>query len=169
MKRLLSSLATVALLAACQPAPAAPESGPAEVTAPAVTLGALSIENARTRPPLGGQTTGAAYLVIRNAGDAPDKLIAASSPQSSPVELHTHVHEDGVMRMRRVESIDVPARGVAVFEPRGLHLMLFNYAPSGPSTPVTLRFEKAGEVTVNFSVTPLSEEKAAGDGGHSGH
>lgn len=142
MHRLFVLIAALSL-AACQPAVA--------------PVGAVTVENAVARPPLGGQTTGAAYLVIRNSGAEADRLIGASSPVANPVELHTHTSVNGVMRMDRVEAIDVPVGGEVVFAPRGLHLMLFNFQPAGETAPVTLRFEKAGEMTVDFAVKPLGQ------------
>ncbi len=153
MKRAALLIAAVALAACSQPASEAPVATPAGVSAP-VTVGPLTVENAVARPPLGGQTTGVGYLVIRNAGDTADRLVSASSAATSSIELHTHSMTDGVMRMERVDGVDIPAHGEAVFQPKGLHLMLFNFTPAGDSAPVTLKFEMAGEATVNFAVAP---------------
>lgn len=144
-------LAALLVLAACSPT--------AEAPLRRATVGDLTIENASYRPPPGGVTTGAGYMTIRNAGDAPDRLVGASSPQTATIELHTHREVDGVMRMERVEAVDVPAKGSATFAPGGLHLMMFGFVPAGEETPVTLRFEKAGEVTVGFAPAAPSGEK----------
>ena len=157
MTKLAILLTAVAFTACSPPAPA--DHSPAAATASApVTVAALTVENAVARPPLGGQTTGVGYLVIRNAGDAADRLVAASSPATSSIELHKHTMANGVMHMERVEGVDIPAHGEAVFQPRGLHLMLFNFAPTGATAPVKLQFEMAGETTVNFAVAPAGAE-----------
>jgi copper(I)-binding protein len=160
MKRALT--AAVLALAACSPAAQkAPEAPPApEATAPTpvVTLGALSIDSAIVRPPVEGQTTGAGFLTVRNGGEA-DRLLAASSPATSSIELHTHRHVDGMMRMEKVDAVDIAAGGATVFEPGGLHLMMFGLAPTGDTVPVTLKFEKGGEVTVPFNVMARSAEE----------
>ncbi len=126
--------------------------------APASAGSPLTVEDARARILLPTRP-GAAWLTIRNSGAA-DRLVGAESPAAERVELHTHVHRDGVMMMRRVEGLDVPADGEAVLEPGGDHLMLFGLkaglAP-GDSFPLTLLFEKAGQVTVEMRVAPLSE------------
>ena len=145
-------VAAVALAACGQPARDAPAL-PTAVSAP-VTVGSLTAENAVARPPLGGQTTGVGYLVIRNAGDTADRLVAATSVAAGSIELHAHTMAGGVMRMERVEGVDIPAHGEAVFAPKGLHLMLFDFAPAGATAPVTLRFEMTGEMTANFVVAP---------------
>ena len=151
--------AAIALAACGQPAPAS-HSPAAAPSAPAA-IAALTVESAVARPPLGGQTTGVGYLVIRNAGDTADRLVAATSTTTSSIELHSHTMTNGVMHMGRLDGIEIPAHGQVVFAPRGLHLMLFNFAPTGPTAPVTLRFEMAGEVTANFVVARM---EAAHDG-----
>lgn len=143
--RALVLLAALALVS-CQPPPFA---GELKTSVP-ITVGAITVERAAARPPPGGVTTGAGYLTIRNAGDAPDRLLGARSPHATAIELHTHREVGGVTRMERVEAVEVPAGGEAMFAPGGLHLMLFGFAPAGEETPITLRFEKAGEVTVGF-------------------
>jgi hypothetical protein len=90
-------------------------------------------------------------MTIRNAGEA-DRLVAASSAVTTSIELHTHREANGVMRMERVEAVDVPAGGTVTFAPGGLHLMLFGWTGSGAEAPITLRFEKAGEVIVPFAI-----------------
>ena len=125
---------------------------------PASAGGALTVEDARARILLPSRP-GAAWLTIRNTGEA-DRLVGAESPAAERVELHTHIHEDGVMMMRRVDAIQVPAGGEAALEPGGDHLMLFNlkakFAP-GDTFPLTLIFDNAGRVTVEMRVAPLAE------------
>lgn len=60
-----------------------------------------------------------------------------------------------MMRMRRVEAIDIPAGGEARLEPGGLHLMFIDLtAPlkQGEAVPVTLLFAKAGEVALSLPI-----------------
>ncbi|MCY3669531.1 MAG: copper chaperone PCu(A)C [Alphaproteobacteria bacterium] len=126
--------------------------------APASADGPLTVEDARARLLLPSRP-GAAWLTIRNAGGQ-DRLVGAESPAADRVEIHTHVHEGGVMMMRRVDAIDVPAGGEAALEPGGDHLMLFGLKAglkTGSSFPLTLLFEKAGPVTVEVRVAPLAE------------
>lgn len=168
MTKLAAVLAALTL-AACSPAPTPAKNEPAAPAAPAAapaTVAALTVEKAVAHPPLGGQTTGVGYLVIRNAGDTADRLVAASSPSASSIELHTHSMTGGVMRMERVDGVDIPAHGEAVFQPRGLHLMIFNFAPTGPTAQVKLKFEMAGETTVDFAVTPAGADDPATAGDH---
>jgi len=128
---------------------------PAQPQAPgAVTVGPLALENGWTRAAgQGGQ--GAGFLIIRNTGTEADRLVAASSPAAARVELHTSLREGDVMRMRPVENIPVPAGGSVTLAPGGLHMMLIGLTRPlvvGQTVPVSLRFERAGQVTVNMTV-----------------
>lgn len=103
-----------------------------------------------------GGANSAAYMVIRNTGNEPDKLIAASTDVAKIVELHTVVEEGGMMRMRQVEGgIDVPANGEVVLKPGGFHVMLIGLTRdlnAGDSVQLTLTFEKAGQIPVTAQV-----------------
>lgn len=109
----------------------------------------ISVENVSLRLPAPGQTTAAAYFDIINTGGA-DELLSASSSFSSPVELHTHLHEDGVMKMRKVETVKIQGKQTTAFKRGGLHVMLFNTSipAETKSIPLTLTFARTGEVHV---------------------
>lgn len=120
----------------------------------AVTLGGLRLENGWTRA-AGQGAQGVGFLTIRNTGPEADRLVAASSPAAARVELHTSLREGDIMRMRPVESIPLPAGGSVALAPGGLHMMLMGLTRPlavGQTVPVTLRFERAGQVTVNMAV-----------------
>lgn len=101
----------------------------------------------------GGQ--GAGYLTLANRGGVPDRLLGASSPVSGRIELHTHINDGGVMRMLEVPAIDLPPGATVTLRPGGLHLMFMGLTEAlqqGSAVPVTLRFERAGEVRVMLAV-----------------
>ena len=130
--------------------------------------GAITIDHPWAKASIGQAKAGAAYLVLVNGGDAADRLVAVKADVSELVELHTHTMEDGVMRMRAVPAIDVPAGATTELKPGGLHIMLLNLkAPlvEGESFPATLVFENAGEVVVEVAI----EAAVGGQHGHSGH
>lgn len=127
------------------------------------------IADAWARPTVQGQNAGGGYLRIDNKGGAADRLLAASADVSASVELHTMTMEGDVMRMRRVDGIDVPAGQVVELKPGGLHVMFMGLkAPlrTGTSFPLTLKFEKAGEVKTTVQVAPRASNEAGGHGGH---
>jgi len=106
----------------------------------------------RAAPVAGGN--GAAFLSITNHGSE-DRLIGAEAGISKTVELHTHVKDGDVYRMRQVEALVVPAQGTLELKPGGNHIMFIGLtAPikEGATVPLTLIFEKAGKITVDVPV-----------------
>jgi hypothetical protein len=85
--------------------------------------------------------------------------VGASSPAAAKVELHVTMKQGEMMMMREAKGYDIPAGGSFELAPSGAHLMLVDLkAPlkQGAKVPLTLRFEKAGEVKVELEVRPLS-------------
>ena len=120
------------------------------------TPGDLSVDRpwSLALPPV--TPNGAAYLRIENRGQAPDRLVSAHSPIADRTEMHTHEMDGGMMSMRRVHSIKVPAQGGVTFEPGGLHLMLLGLKKpfvAGERYPLVLEFEKAGTIEVSVEIT----------------
>jgi periplasmic copper chaperone A len=153
---------TVALLALLGNALASQHAFPAEDTTFAV--GDLLVESPWARESV--TPTGAAYLTVRNGGDQDDRLVGVSSDVADKAELHSSVMQEGVMKMRAVEAVDLPAHGEAVLEPGGLHIMLIGLkAPleEGKSFALTLEFENAGELEV---MTTIEDIAHAGGSGH---
>ena len=109
---------------------------------------------------------GVAYMTIFNHGHHMDRLVAAETPVSKKTEIHTHSMKDGVMRMRRIEAVEVHPGEPAVLAPGGNHVMFMGLHEKlvvGQSFPVTLIFERAGKVTVEVKVGK------AGATGHDSH
>ncbi|HEX7074914.1 MAG TPA: copper chaperone PCu(A)C [Hyphomicrobiaceae bacterium] len=133
----------------------------------------IAVSEAWLRATPGGVKTGAAYLTISDTGPG-DRLVAAKSDVAERVELHNHVHENGVMKMRRVDAIEIPAGETVTLAPGGYHLMLFDLKhplKAGEKVQLTLEFEKAGEIPVTASVEPIGAKgpsgAVAGDHHHS--
>jgi copper(I)-binding protein len=125
--------------------------------------GALRIVNPWTRA-AGQGMQGGGFLIIRNTAATPDRLVSATSPAAGRLELHTHIRDGDVMRMRPVTDILVPANGEVTLQPGGLHLMLIGLTrpmSDGQSIPVTLRFEQAGEVTIQLAVQAAGARQPA--------
>ncbi len=114
---------------------------------------------ARATP--GGVRVGAAYLEVRTLSKTGDRLIAVASPRAGRAELHSHVMENGVMKMRKVDGFAVGSESSLVFAPGGNHIMLLDLkGPLKPKEklPLTLTFEKAGAVTVTANVAPIGAQ-----------
>jgi periplasmic copper chaperone A len=118
---------------------------------------------------LPGARSGAAFMVLENHSDQDDRLIGAFSRIAGSVGLHTHIKgEDGLVSMREVpEGFAVPAGQDHAMSRGGDHLMfvdLTEVPADGGTVPVTLVFEKAGEVTIDIPVDNARKDAAA-DGG----
>ncbi|AEX99788.1 hypothetical protein GU3_00160 [Oceanimonas sp. GK1] len=136
--------------------------------------GGLHIDHPWSRPAPPMAVNGSAYLVINNHGQAGDVLLGAESPVAERVEIHTHVMDGDMMKMRQLETLPVPAGESVTLAPGGHHLMLMGLkqAPKeGERFPLTLNFEQAGEVAVEISVEAAHEKpaKPAHDDGHQHH
>ena len=120
----------------------------------------VTIEKPWVRATAPGARVGGGYVTLRNAGAAADRLVGASSPAAGHVELHVHIKEGEVIKMREVRSFDVPAKGSFELKPGGAHLMFVEIKRpfrEGEKVAVTLRFEKAGEVSAEFHVGRLGD------------
>jgi hypothetical protein len=120
----------------------------------------------RAMPP--NAPTGAVYFTLQNPADQEDRLLAARTPRAERTELHTHVQQGELMSMQKVESVVVPANGTLQFKPGGHHVMLFKMTEplrAGDSFPLTLQFEKAGELTLEVRIL----DQAPGADPHAHH
>jgi len=128
--------------------------------AAAPAMAQVKIDNGWARATAPGSKIAAGYMVIHNQAAVPDRLIAASSPVAEKVETHVTFREGDVFRMREVKAYEIPARGAFELKPGGAHLMFVNIkAPfkEGDKVPLTLRFERAGEVKTELPVGRLTE------------
>lgn len=144
MKRILATLAIIV-------APgAALACGP-------VTSGDISVQHAWSRATIGAERPAVFYAEVINKGSSDDNLIGISTPAAAMPMLHETVIKDGRASMPHAMSIPVPAGGKVELAPGGYHGMLTDLTQAlkqGDSFPVTLTFEKAGDITVQ--VTTLS-------------
>lgn len=113
--------------------------------------------------------TVAAYFVIHNNGNSADRLLGVSvdAALAGKAELHEHVMQGDLMKMQHVPSIEVPAGKDLTFAPMAYHVMLFDIKDrsllsDGKQFPLTLHFEKAGDVPVDVTVQkqPPSDTQA---------
>lgn len=99
---------------------------------------------------------GAVYMRVHNRDTRAERLLSAAAPAiAARVELHTHLHDNGIMRMRRLPAIDLPAARAIALAPGGMHLMLFGLAAplvAGTTFTLALTFERAGTIEVEVQV-----------------
>ncbi|MGB6228557.1 MAG: copper chaperone PCu(A)C [Litorimonas sp.] len=159
MKRLIL-LSAAALLAACGNATtetrdvnADDSVSTTEVSVNGATTVSITLRDGYIMAPLKGRDVAAGYFQTTN--DGPDAaIVSATSPVAEVVELHTHSMDEGVMKMREVERIDLPSGETVEFRPGGLHLMMFGFArEEGQSeTPVTLTLDNGETLTVTLPI-----------------
>lgn len=114
---------------------------------------AVTIAHAWVRATAPGQRVAGAYLEISSA--APSKLVAASSPVAGSVEIHSMRLENGIMKMRQLESLELPAKQTVKFEPGGLHIMLLALKRPlklGDKIPLRLTLQRADSSTTVVEV-----------------
>ncbi len=117
----------------------------------------LGVTEARVRLPIGQQTVTAGYLTIANDSDVADELVSVTSEQFARIELHAHEHANGMMKMRQLDSLPIPAGQTQVFSRGGMHLMLFDPQPmvQGQTVPLTLHFRSGLTLQVDAVVIGL--------------
>ncbi len=97
----------------------------------------------------------AAFMTLKNNGQQDIYLTKADSPAAKNVQLHTHIHDHGVMKMRQVPNIKVPANGEVHLQPGGYHIMLIKPVKpvkQGEKVKVTLTFNDGSHKTISVPV-----------------
>ena len=156
--------------------------GPA--VAQEVTSQGVTVAHPWARATPEGAQVGVAFMEIKTAAGTTDRLVSASSPIAGRVEVHTHIMEGDVMKMRRLDSLELKSGESHVLKPAGEHMMLLDLKQplkEGDLVKMTLVFEKAGPMEVegtvepagamgphNMDSQPTSDGKNTGDE-HSGH
>lgn len=133
--------------------------------------GSIEIEHPWARATPGGATVGGGYVVLKNTGTTPDRLVSATAPFAGKVEIHEMAMTNGVMTMRPLpDGLAIPAGGTVTLKPGSYHIMFMQLKQplkEGESVDGTLTFEKAGTIPVQFKVEGLGAGAAGHD--HSGH
>ena len=117
--------------------------------------GTVTVRQPWSRETAPGLGIGVGYLQVLNHGRRPDLLLSVRTTAAERVEIHQSSMDRGMMKMRRVEQVAIPAGAEVAFEPGGLHLMLIGLkAPlvAGKSLPLVLRFRDAGAIAADFEV-----------------
>ena len=137
----------------------------------ALADGMIMIEDAYARASGMNAKAGAAFMMIMNKGETDDRLIDAKSDVAAKVELHTHkINDEGVAQMVHVEEgFAIPAGETHMLARGGDHVMFMGLNQpfeQGAMIPVTLVFEKAGEIELEI---PVDLERKDGGMMHKKH
>ena len=130
----------------------------------------VTVTGAWARPTIAKMKISAAYFAATIADGATDKLIAAKTPVAEKAELHQHIMQGDVAKMRPVDAVPLSADHPVVFQPGGYHIMIMGVKnpplKEGTTFPLTLTFEKAGDVTVTVNVSKTGGGMNHGTMGH---
>jgi Uncharacterized protein conserved in bacteria len=150
-------MACAAFLAALFAAPARAEEFKA---------GDLVITQAWSRATPGGAKIGGGYLTIENKGTVADRLMGGSGDVAAKIEVHEMAMNNGVMTMRPLDKgLAIEPGKTVKLAPGGYHLMLFDLKSplkQGDKVPLTLEFEKAGNVKLSLDVMGVGAQGPAG-------
>lgn len=117
----------------------------------------LKVEHPWSPPSMAAHVPGAVYFTIINNGAEGDRLVAVKTDLAEAAEIHRSVTDaDGLARMEFMKNgVEAPAKSMVSFETGAYHIMLIGLDHKlavGESYPLTLVFEKAGEVQVTVKV-----------------
>ena len=135
-----------------------------------IFAGEVTVNEAWSRATAPGQEVGMVGMVITSQKDA--KLIAVSSSASATTEIHTMSMDNGVMKMRQIENLPLPAKQAATLGPGGNHLMLMGLKKplkAGDTVAVTLTVQFADKTTEKINVNAEVRAMMAGHGQHHHH
>ena len=128
----------------------------AMLLAPPALAAEIMVMDAYARASRPGAPTGAVFMVLHNMGQTEDRLIGAATPVAQIAQIHTHIDDNGVMRMREVkDGIPLPPGTMHEFARGGDHVMLMGLTrdlTNGETVRLTLVFEIAGEIEIEVSV-----------------
>ena len=132
----------------------------AHATAETVTIGNLKIDSPTLRATAPGANVGAGYLSITNMGTATERLTGGDASFAGKVEIHEMKMENQVMRMKHLaDGLEIPAGKTAILAPGGNHVMFMQLKEplmEGENQPVSLIFENAGKIDLNFEVKSIA-------------
>lgn len=116
---------------------------------------AIAISGAWVKEPVPGKAMAAGYLKVENRGGGEEVLLGIDCADAAAVEMHDMTHEDGMMKMRKMEEWTIPGQGSLALAPGGGHLMILGLRrelKEGDTAQLTLHFKRAGDRTLSVPV-----------------
>ena len=96
------------------------------------------VEDGYVRKPIPGRSMTAAFMTVRNTGSEDIILTSATLEGAKSVEIHSHSHVDGMMRMRQIHELTIKVGESVSLAPGGLHLMVFGITSLPEQPELTL-------------------------------
>ncbi len=136
---------------------------------PVVSSGLPTVSNVRVRTTVPGARVSAAYMEI--AATQALTLIRAETKIAGITEIHSMAMRDGVMEMRALEKLDIPANTAVKLERGGLHVMLLQLNTqinAGDKVPLALTFQGPDGKPFKVDVEAVAETFGPAAGAASG-
>lgn len=132
----------------------------------------ITVEQLWARATPAGAKTGAVYMTLDNKSGTADRLTGVSSDVAEKLQIHEMKVDNGVMQMRELAGgLPIPAKGSVVLKPGGYHVMLIGLKKpltAGEKFPLTLTFEKAGNISLTVPVQATGATQDQGGMGNMG-
>ena len=147
----MRKILTVLLMLACV-------FGAASALAHSYKQGDIEIGHIWARATAPGMTTAAIYVPLLNIGKETDVLLGASSDLAEKIEIHQEIDDNGIKKMRKLDSITLEPNAPVSFRPGRIHFMVFglkHQLKEGDMFPVTLQFKNAGSAKVDVMVQAI--------------
>ena len=122
--------------------------------------GDIEISDAYARTSMPGVLNSAAFMTIKNNSDKDVNLIAANTDKSDVTELHTHINENGMMKMQKVDFIKIPAKSQSVLKPGSDHIMLMNLPTpikEGDEIAINLKFDNNENLNISVKAKDIKK------------
>ena len=142
-----------------------------------LSFSAFSMEGLMTKDfwikqmPPGSEVT-AAFGEVHNHTTKDKVLVSVEGDIAESIEVHTHVKENGVMKMRKVEFFKIAPHGSLILKPGGDHIMFFGLKKTlKESNPIelTLVFKDGEKKKIKLKVLKNAPEKEEHKHHHSKH
>lgn len=108
--------------------------------------------------PMPGMKMSAGFFVLTNNTDDEIRITGVTSPQFAAVEIHETRIEDGIARMREIDSLVVPPRGNVTLERGGKHLMLMRPGDLADGVTLQLMSDDVPVLTIDYSFAGGDED-----------
>jgi copper(I)-binding protein len=122
----------------------------------------IKVSGAYINIPVPGTQSTAAFFILANASDKDVALTAVQSDLARRIELHSHVHENGMMKMRKLKLVNIPAKSSIAFASGSYHVMLFDLQraiQTGEKVNLTLEFSDGSQLATQAQVKSLFDSK----------
>lgn len=119
----------------------------------------LTIKDAYVRATPPHAQNSAAFMIIKNSTSEKQKLISAKSDIAARVELHNHILQDGLMKMRQVDQITIEAGAEQALQPGSYHIMFIGLKQplvDGESVQLQLHFDNGEAITINAQIKKIT-------------